>query len=113
MNNKNQYREQQEYNPMILGSYVDSIDDVREQYGEDYAGAFALRILYYGVRRIKFNDLNSICNATLESIYPKLEKSSENASRTKKRESIKGVCSKAQKDDSVARKENGKGDDKK
>lgn len=102
MRNINLDNEQPQYNTMILGSYIDSIDDVRERYGEEYAGAFALRILYYGVRRVRFNDLNSICNATLESIYPKLEKSSDNASRTQKRESKKRAASE-EKADGVAK----------
>ena len=76
--------ESKEFDLMFLGSFIDSIDDVRSVFGDEYAEAFALRIVYFGVRRLRFNDLNSICNATLESIYPKIEKSSERATKTKK-----------------------------
>ena len=76
------------YDLMFLGSFIDSIDDVREQFGEEYAECFALRIVYYGVRRERYCNMNSICNATLESIFPKIEKSKERVER-KKRESIK------------------------
>ena len=89
------------YDLMFLGSFIDSIDDVREQFGEEYAEHFALRIVYYGVRRQKYCDMNSICNATLESIFPKIEKSTERVER-KKRESIKRTVTKKE----VARDEN-------
>lgn len=68
-------------NLMFLGSFIDSIDDVREQFGAEYAEFFASCIVYYGVRRIRLNGLIPICQATLESIIPKIEKSAERAKK--------------------------------
>ena len=72
---------------MMLASFIDSIDDVRRLYGVEYAEQFALRLVYYGVRGEKYCDFDSICNATLESIFPKIDASKERSDR-KKREVI-------------------------
>lgn len=76
-------QDSKEFDFMFLASFMDSIDDVRTLFGEEYAAAFAYRIVYYGVRRKIFNDLNSVCNATIESIIPKINKSAERAAKTK------------------------------
>ena len=73
-----------EYNLMMLGSFIDSIDDIRRVFGEEHAERFALRLVYYGVCDKKFCNMEPIINATLESIFPKIEKSRERMERTKK-----------------------------
>lgn len=75
--------EKKEFDFMFLASFMDSIDDVRTLFGEEYAAKFAYCIVYYGVRRQRLNALNSVCTATLESIFPKIEKSAERAAKTK------------------------------
>ncbi len=99
-------KEVEEHDFMMLGTYVDSIDDVRDLFGEECAIAFAERLVLFGVYRVKKLDLNSICNATLESIFPKIEKSKERLERKKKQDVIRSIKSKGEE------KQGGDGDDR-
>lgn len=63
---------------MFYETFFDSIQDVKNIYGEDTAEKFALAIIRFGVEGKEFTGIdNELLKATLINIYPQIIKSQE------------------------------------
>ena len=67
---------------MFYETFYDSIQDVKNLYGEDVAEKFALAIIRFGVEGKEFSGIDDkFLKATLTNIYPQIAKSKERKER--------------------------------